>query len=70
MTNLETEAEQLREIQRLNAHINKLDAEIERLTGALTPFALNAKAVSLRDALGHISREDLLRARAVLERKP
>lgn len=31
MTDLETEAEQLREIQRLNAHINKQDAEIERL---------------------------------------
>ena len=34
MTDLATEAEQLREIQRLNAHINKLDAEIERLQKA------------------------------------
>lgn len=44
--------------------------KVERLEAALQPFALNVKAVSLRDALGHISREDLLRARAALDPQP
>lgn len=50
--------------------LDTLCAEIEQLKAALQPFALNVNAVSLRDALGHITREDLLRARAALEPKP
>lgn len=68
---------QANEVERLRATLKsgtvciaERDAEIEQLTAALKPFALNVNAVSLRDALGHISREDLLRARAALEPKP
>lgn len=49
---------------------DEMATEIERLQAALKPFALNVKAESLSDALGHITREDLLRARAALESKP
>ena len=42
-------------------------AEIERLRAALKPFAIDVGAVSLSKALGHIGREDLLRAKAALE---
>ncbi len=40
--------------------------QINKLWVALEPFARNANAVSLSDALGHITREDLLRARDAL----
>jgi hypothetical protein len=45
---------------------HELNAEIEHLRAALMPFAKNANAVSLSDALGHISREDLERAKEAL----
>jgi hypothetical protein len=41
---------------------------IEALEAALKPFAQNAKAVSLSKALGHITREHLLNARAALDK--
>lgn len=44
----------------------KMEAEITRLRDALEPFARNAKAASLSEALGHISREDLERASEAL----
>ncbi len=43
------------------------EAEIYRLRTALEPFARKANAPSLAEALGHISREDLLRAQAALK---
>ena len=36
---------------------------IERLKSALEPFGRNASAKSLVDALGHITREDMERAK-------
>ena len=42
-------------------------AEIERLRAALRPFAKNIYAVSLAEALGHIGRQDLERARDALK---
>jgi outer membrane protein TolC len=41
---------------------------IEALEAALQPFAQNVKAVSLSNALGHITREHLLNARAALDK--
>ena len=41
-------------------------AYVRGLEAALRPFAKNADAESLIDALGHITREDMLRARAAL----
>ena len=49
----------------LNDACRKLDAayaEIESLRAALKPFALRPGAVSLSKAMGHITREDLIRA--------
>jgi hypothetical protein len=43
-------------------------AEIERLRAALEPFARNVNSLSLSGALGHITREDLWRARDALKR--
>ena len=43
----------------------ELEAENDRLRAALEPFGRNAKAKSLSDALGHITREDLLHAQAL-----
>ncbi len=40
--------------------------ENARLQAALEPFARNVNAVSLSEALGHISREHLLNARKAL----
>jgi hypothetical protein len=65
------------EIKRLQDHVastegamqemleasRKADAKIKRLRAALEPFARNVDAVSLGEALGHINREDLQRAR-------
>jgi uncharacterized small protein (DUF1192 family) len=83
MTDLATEAEQLREIQRLNAHINNLDAEIERLhrlydrsTDQAVRFA--AEVVWFRAALESIAKntccdrcqEAALVARHALEPEP
>lgn len=47
----------------------ELCAKIEQLRAALEPFARNADAVSLFEALGHIKREHLHDARAALELK-
>lgn len=44
----------------------RLTKEIDRLRAALEPFARNVKSLSLGGALGHITREDLWRARDVL----
>ncbi len=41
---------------------NELGAECLQLRTALKPFALRPGAVSLSKALGHITREDLIRA--------
>ena len=46
--------------------IASLRAENERLRAALKPFALDVNARSLAEALGHITREHLLDARAAL----
>jgi hypothetical protein len=48
------------------AEIKRLRDEIGRLRTALMPFAKNANAISLTESLGHISREDLERAKEVL----
>jgi hypothetical protein len=47
------------------------DAEVAkaRLRAALEPFARNPHAVSLAEALGHITREDLLRAVKAIARE-
>jgi hypothetical protein len=44
-------------------------AKIERLRLALEPFARNADATSLSEALGHVSRDDLHRARDALSER-
>jgi hypothetical protein len=41
----------------------RLQAEIERLRAALEPFGRNVGAKSLVEALGHITREDMERAK-------
>ena len=80
MNDLETEAEQLHEIQRLNAHINKLDAEIERLNRYAERLRANAERdaneierlkVALREisAYPHSEHGGEI-ARAALEPKP
>lgn len=48
----------------------ELRAENEWMRTALEPFARNVDAVSLSEALGHIEREHLRKARAAMERKP
>ena len=59
--------ERLRDWPRMTPPLCKDAAdEIERLRAALRPFALDVGAVSLSRALGHITREDLLRARDAL----
>ena len=45
--------------------MQRLKAENASLLAALEPFGRNAKAKSLSDALGHITREDLLYAQAL-----
>jgi hypothetical protein len=42
------------------------EKDIQLLEAALEPFARNADARSLSEALGHISRDHLLQARAAL----
>jgi DNA mismatch repair protein MutH len=46
--------------------IERLRALNAELMEALRPFASRANAQSLSDALGHITREDLLRARVAI----
>ena len=41
-------------------------SQVTQMREALEPFAKNIEAVSLVDALGHIGREDLVRARDAL----
>jgi hypothetical protein len=47
----------------------KLDLEIAFLREALKPFARNVDAPSLDEALEHITREDLKRAKEMLSGK-
>lgn len=49
------------------AVIDRLTAENARLRQALEPFARRVQAESLAEALGHVSRDDLLRAASALE---
>lgn len=51
------------EISNLNLRHMEMTAEIERLMAALEPFQRDVEAVSLINALGHITREHLLAAR-------
>jgi hypothetical protein len=55
-----------RERAAAEAALSASQARAEKLTQALRPFAINAGAVSLSGALGHITREDLIRAREAL----
>lgn len=48
--------------------LRKQTAHIEELKAALEPFARNARAKSLMEALGHIEREHLLNARVALDK--
>lgn len=66
MTNLETEAEQLRELQRLNAHINKLDAEVERLQADVAELSRVLNGIANRDDFAD---KVLERRRAALDPK-
>jgi len=59
--------------EQVAALLSKRDATIRRVIGerdalrkALEPFALDVGAISLSRALGHISREHLLAAKAAL----
>jgi prefoldin subunit 5 len=56
------------EFRNYQDRIADLEARIEALEAALKPFAQNVKAVSLSKALGHITREHLLNARAALDK--
>jgi prefoldin subunit 5 len=56
------------EFRNYRDRIADLEARIEALEAALKPFAQNVKAVSLSKALGHITREHLLNARAALDK--
>ena len=55
------------ENMQLKAEIELLRAQREELRTALEPFARNVESVSLSGALGHITREDLWRARDALK---
>ena len=53
-------------IDRLTQENDHLHQENAQLRAALEPFARNADAVSLAQALGHIERDHLLAARRAL----
>ena len=55
---------------RLTLELIATRARVAKLEAALEPFARNVNAISLREALGHIEREHLLDARAVLKDAP
>jgi multidrug resistance efflux pump len=55
-------------VEALKATLEQAQARIKVLEAALQPFAQNVKAVSLSKALGHITREHLLKARAALKK--
>lgn len=54
-------------VRDMAAELLRLRARVARLEGAVEPFARNARAKSLSEALGHIEREHLLAARAALK---
>ena len=56
------------EEQSYRGKIDQLQAENAKLRAALKPFGRNVRAVSLSEALGHITREDLERARELSDR--
>lgn len=49
--------------------VEDLAAEIERLRTALEPFTRNVNAISLRRALGHVTREHLWQAQRAYEQR-
>ena len=56
-------------IAAMDVENDRLIAENVKLRAALEPFARNVQCLSLRGALGHITREDLLCARDALDAK-
>ena len=49
-----------------HTHSNDAEVEISRLRQALAPFVRNVHAISLAEALAHITRENLLAAEEAL----